>query len=444
MQKNAYHTIKSLAKKILPERKWSLLGYYKNILLTRCCRPYYPIARHRYNKILEDVRKKPKITVVFFVIHRAFWKYDEIYKLMEEDGRFRPFVVICPNINHSEEYMLQEMDQAYASFAENGYRAIKTFNKITRQWLDVKKEIKPDIVFFTDPGKASMNKYYISNFLDCLTVYMPYGVMTANIQRIQYDLVFHNLVWKCYYETIIHKEMAKKYATNKGVNVVIAGFPICDFFLNSAYTPNDVWKIKDKNVKRIIWAPHYTIETNIKKYAYANFLRDCRFMLELINQFEGKIQIAFKPHPLLKPTLYNHPDWGKDRTNAYYKTWQTIENGQLEEGSYVDLFLTSDAMILDSSSFISEYCCTGKPGLFLVRDDTIIQKFNEYGRKVFDLMYKANNHNEVLDFINRIVLAKSDPLSKARQAFIKKYLTPPNNQTAAKNIYSDLLKEIKL
>lgn len=445
MNKNPYDTVKSLARKILPRKTWRLLAYCKYAFLSKFFSPCYPFLRWRYNRILEKIRKKDKITAIFFLTHESIWKYEGVYKLMKQDERFKPIVVVCPNIHYDEEYMFQEMDRAYSSFLAKGYNVIKAFDENRRQWLDVKKEIKPDIVFFTNPSKISLNKYCVNNFLNCLTAYVPYGIMSANVQRVQYDLLFHNLVWRCYYETTIHKEMAEKYASNRGVNVIITGFPMCDIFLDTTYISKDVWKVKDKNVKRIIWAPHHTLEVDKEQCAaYSNFLRNYQFMLDIVKQFEGKIQVAFKPHPLLKPALYNYPGWGKERTDAYYKTWQTIENGQLEEGEYIDLFLTSDAMILSSISFISEYYCTGKPSLFLIRDDTIINKFNEYGRIAFDLMYKASNHDDILGFINKIVLGEDDPLSKDRWAFINKFFVYPNKQTAAKNIYCDLVKETRL
>lgn len=441
IRKSPYAAVKSFLKKVLRKKDWTLLAEYKNIFCAKLCFFYYPVVRRKYKKNLEKIRQKDKITVVFFVVHGSLWKCAEVYKLIAQDPRFDPVVVICPNINFGEEYMLQEMDKTHDSFLSKGYRVIKAYDENSQQWLDVKNKINPDIVFFTDPGKVSISRYYVANFLNCLTVYIPYGIMAANIQRIQYDLVFHNLIWRCYYETAIHKEMARAYATNKGINVVIAGFPMFDVFFNRAYSPGDVWKIKDRDVKRIIWAPHYSIENNKKRYAFANFLRDYQFMLDIAGQCAGRIQVAFKPHPMLKPALYNHPCWGKKRTDAYYQAWANAKSGQLEEGDYIDLFLTSDAMILDSISFITEYCCTGKPSLFLVRDETIVNKFNEYGRMAFDIIYKAANHAEVLDFINSTVLAGNDSLLVQRQAFIEKYFTPLNNQSAAKNIYDDLVKE---
>jgi hypothetical protein len=398
----------------------------------------------RYRAVVRRIQKKDRITAVFLLVYDSIWKYEGIYMLMKQDKRFNPVVVVVPCVFYDIEIMLEEMDRSYNSFLTKGYNVIKAYNETSKEWMDISNEIKPDIVFYTYPDNITKKKYYVHNFLNSLTVYVPYGIMTANIQQDQYDLIFHNMIWRCYYETVIHKAMARKYATNRGVNVSISGFPMGDIFLDNTLIPIDVWKNKNRDIKRIIWAPHYTIDENKRQYAYSNFLTDYQFMLDIAKQFEGAIQIAFKPHPVLKPTLYDNANWGKERTDVYYNTWQKISNGQLEEGSYEDLFLTSDAMILDSISFISEYLYTGKPSLFLIRNETIKTKFNEYGTLIFNLLYKSFNHRDIINFINQTVLKKEDPLLNERLNFINEYLRPPNNQTASQNIFNDIINHIKL
>ena len=112
-------------------------------------------------------------------------------------------------------------------------------------------------------------------------------------------------------------------------------------------------------------------------------------MLDLAQQYKGKIQIAFKPHPILKQKLYLHPEWGQKKTDKYYQTWQNSENTQLESEDYIDLFLTSDAMINSSVSFTAEYLFTGNPGLFTLKDDIIQSKFSRLGDMAFEKWYKA-------------------------------------------------------
>lgn len=47
----------------------------------------------------------------------------------------------------------------------------------------------------------------------------------------------------------------------------------------------------------------------------------------------------------------NEEEWEK-----YINSWKSLKNAYvMEEGDYKDLFLYSDAMILDSISFLAEY-----------------------------------------------------------------------------------------
>ena len=104
--------------------------------------------------------------------------------------------------------------------------------------------------------------------------------------------------------------------------------------------------------------------------------------------------------------------------------------------------MSSDAMIFDSISFISEYLFVNKPCLFLVKDETIKYKFNEYGSKAFSLMYQAKESEDIIYFINNVLLGANDLLSKERESFVNSVLLPPNGMTASQNIYNDLIKEL--
>ena len=73
-------------------------------------------------------------------------------------------------------------------------------------------------------------------------------------------------------------------------------------------------------------------------------------MVELAKKYQDSIQFAFKPHPVLKFRLINI--WGEQKTEEYYKLWETMPNTQLETGDYIDLFLTSDALGFLSVPFI--------------------------------------------------------------------------------------------
>ncbi|HPL04757.1 MAG TPA: CDP-glycerol glycerophosphotransferase family protein [Bacteroidales bacterium] len=407
-----------------------------------CGKPYFYYHQAKYKKIVAKKGKKERLKVAFFAFQDSIWKYDSLYKKLENHPKFDPVIVVIPYVTYGHESMLAEMNKTTKALANKGYKVIKSYNENTKKFMSVKKEIDPDLIFFTTPFRLTSPEYQISNYLDRLTAYVPYGFMTIKMEEDQYNQMFHNLAWRCYYETPIHKEMAKNVSHIKAKNVVVTGYPLVDTYLNTSYKPKEVWKNLDTRVKRIIWAPHHTLKANISMSSYSNFLTYSEFFFELIEKLNYKIQVAFKPHPILKLKLYKHPEWGKERTDKYYLRWATTPNCQLEEGDYDDLFLTSDALIHDSISFISEYCLTGKPMLFTVSDNKVTELFNTFGSKAFQLSYMAYNEVDIVQFVKNVVLNGNDSRKNERLTFVNDILKPPNNQTAVNNIINDLIENI--
>ena len=372
------------------------------------------------------------------MIHEAVWKHEGLFKLMEQDKRFDPIIIVCPYIVHGEEKMLKDMDQAYNFFLEKGHQVIKTFNIATNEWLDVKKRIQPDIVFFTNPHKLTKDKYSIKNFLKTLTCYVPYTFQTTFHYQQNYNSFFHNVLWKAYYPTTMHYNMAVKYAVNKGRNVIVTGYPVIDGFLNLSSSE----KFKENVKKNIIWSPHHTIEGAGMDLNFSNFLHYYNFMIQLANDYKEKIFITFKPHPLLRTKL-NYPNiWGTEKTDAYYNFWKKNEFCGFNDGNYTLLFKQSDAMIHDCDSFMGEYLSLNKPVLYTRRDDFVKDRMNEFGRSANEMHYQAGNKEEILEFINEVVIKEADSMKNKRTKWIEDFLTPPNNREASMNIYIDLRESL--
>ena len=161
-------------------------------------------------------------------------------------------------------------------------------------------------------------------------------------------------------------------------------------------------------------------------------------MLKLANKYKDKIEIAFKPHPLLKPALYSISEWGKERTDAYYQLWAIGENTTLHENEYVNLFRSSDAIINDSASFTIEYLYTKNPALYLNNyDRTPI--CNEVGKAAFDVHYHATTPDAIEEFILKVVINGEDTLKEQRECFYNTYLLPPNKSSVAENIVNEII-----
>ncbi len=438
--------LEKMLQKLLPKKWRQALGKLRvkvYWVLGWLATPYFLKTQTRYRKVLEKLRGKEKYRVAFFVFQDSIWKYDSLYQAMAAHSRFDPVVVVIPYVTHGHQAMVMEMERTAKAFEEKKYKVIKTYNPETDEFLDVNQAITPDIVFFTSPFRLTLPQYQVSNFTQCLTAYVPYGIMSVRAEEEQYNQLFHNLVWRCYYETPLHKEMAQEYSYIKARNVVVSGYPLADLFLGPK-SKHDGWKNRDANCKRIVWAPHHTLEKNITYYGYSNFLTYHEYFFTLVEQFNGKIQVAFKPHPILKLKLYNHPDWGVEKTNQYFERWETTPYCQLSEGDYIALFLSSDALIHDSISFISEYCYTGKPALFLLRDEHVFETFNKFGLMALQASYHAREAQEIFDFIEQVVIQQIDPKKNEREEFLNNYLRPPHGVSATQNILDDLTTQLNL
>lgn len=394
-----------------------------------------------HRQAIERIRaKKDIINVVFFAIFDSVWKYDELYKLMEKDIRFNPIILICPVVNYGRDDMLRNMDKCFVLFKQRGYNVCKAYNLITDQYIDVRKEFSPDIIFYTNPYEGLIDdRYYIRQFTDILTCYTPYGIFEDKHFDKDYDILLNNLLWRQYLGFPYHIELSEIYSRVKASNAVLSGYPGIDRFLKKGEIFEDVWKIKDKRIKRIIWAPHHTIDDYVF-VNYSTFLSYFDYMLGIAEKYDDKIQICFKPHPLLKNRL--ELMWGEERTKEYYDTWEHLSNGMLNDGAYEDLFMTSDAIIHDSGSFIGEYLYTKKPAMFLSNGRPLAEQYNDFAIRCLDNYYIGTSEDDIEKFINNLING-IDTLQIKREDFFLEELLPPNDKLASENIMDDLIKELR-
>lgn len=391
-------------------------------------------------KLLAEAQQKDRIKVAFLLINESIWKYERLYFLLKEDERFEPVVFVCPFKSFGEEVMKKEMEQSYTHFKEQGYEVQKTALK-TGEWLDVKAEFNPDLVFFTSPWLSTFQQYSINHFLDVLTGYVPYGFNSSNLYDVHFNFDMQNFCWKVFCETSYHKQLAQQYSMRKGKNFVFTGYPGIDNLIDPNYTQKDVWKKQDKPKKRIIWAPHHTIPTQSNLLDYATFFTFSEFMVEIAEKYKDQIQICFKPHPNLKGKLIKPEVWGTEKTEAYYERWKALPNGQTAEGNYLDLFLGSDALIHDSGSFLLEYLYVDNPVLFMINSEKVKEQFNQLGKKALENMALGYVKEDIVQFIEAVLNEKDDFKAKRRQ-FVKENLSVPNGELASANMYTYLVEHL--
>lgn len=404
---------------------------------------------------IRRLMKKEKIVVGFIANYSSTWSGDELYKLLEASDRFEPYVFLIANQNIEDiELIKKEYRENLNYFNKKGFRVKSTFDlESGRQYSWDEVGIMPEIcIWLTSWVELFKDQYYLLNYpLSVLHTYIPYGFMIAenknkNFVFQQYDKTIHNIAWKNFWESSFSLELSEKYSFAGKLNGVYTGVPKMDRLYNNETTNESVWdellrKNNKLNSKKIIFAPHHSI-CDEGTVMFSTFQYNYRVMIDMAKKYEDETVWVFKPHPQLKYKAVKSGIFkDMDEWDKYINEWKSLKNATvIEEGDYCDLFKDSDAMILDSISFLAEYLYSHKPLLFLRKDG---QYFNEFGEKLIEVHYGVNGNEEKLieEFIMDIVIKENDYMKLERERFFDQYLDYKkyNNKSAAECIFSELL-----
>lgn len=400
---------------------------------------YWLIQNFSYKIALYKIRKvKRPLNVIFIVSWDSVWKYDSIFQLMMTDGLFKPVVFVCPLETLSDDERIANLDKTLSYFISKGYPTICAYDKKTKKYINI-DSLSPDIIFYSTQYpfqlKKCYNQYSLRKYLKCFVNYayvnVPFKWSIASPTQ--------GLMWLYFIECDYNREQALRISKIEFKNTCVTGYPIYDAY-QSAKNDASVWKNDDPKFKRIIWAPHHSIKGHNGLLSFSTFIENAEKILDFAENNKDKFQFAFKPHPLLLQALYNHPQWGKEKTDAYYKKWAEGENTTLQTGTYMELFKSSDAMIHDCGSFIIEYLYTQKPVLYLGNNRE--EQSNIVGKKAYRCHYHGLSISDIEQFLNKVVLEGDDSMKSEREQFYNDVLLPPNGCSVAENIINEIKKEL--
>lgn len=406
---------------------------------------YYFLFRHiisygsSHGQILKEVEATNHVRVAFVVMNLSMWKMQPLVDLLLKDERFEVKIVLSPKQLLPDDEKELSMQPLRKFFFERGVSYEDYDSSLP---YDLRKNFDPHLIFFPQTYEGtSCFQHDWTSFYDKLIAYVPYSIWPGK-ELFGFDSWFHRIAWRIYYANDLLQKYAKSVSMIHAKNSRVVGYPSADLFLNSS---KDVWKLKDPNIKRIIWAPHFSIGTRKRAVEHSSFFMMSDYMVQLAEEFQDSIQIAFKPHPRLKTELYACDEWGRERTDRYYRLWETMPNTQLETGEYTDLFMSSDALIHECGSFMIEYLYSQKPCLYVIKDyDKYYSSQNKLGQNALDCHYQTETIEGIKNFIHQILFQNKDIKAQQRADFYKANLIPPYNHTVSVNIYEDIVNSLKL
>jgi hypothetical protein len=410
----------------------NLPGLFKYFLLFKV-----RLIHKRYKKILIQKKYKllegKKIRVVFFVSQKQLWGAQSLYEKLNSNDYFEALVVVFPNNEDRINKKSSTMKDNYDFFLDQGINVVNGYDLDNNTYFPA-SSFNPDIVFYDQPSPQIHKSLLWPNLSKTsLVCYIPYGYKIAPFYEAHFNLFLHNSSWHIFAESEWHKKQFIKYGSMNGRNVSVSGYPKLDQY-------NSATKIENRDFKRIIWAPHWSISNN----GYSTFDENCNFFLQYASA-NPNIHWVFKPHQRLRHYLEEIGFMTKEEVENYYEQWDKLPNATFyNEANYINLLKDSDALITDCGSFLAEYLPTKNPILLLISKNN--QGYNEIGARLVDSYYQATDNNLIEDFINEVVIEENDSLKDKRLLNLK--FVQPNSQGAGQFIVdylqSQLVEEIEI
>ncbi len=374
----------------------------------------------KYSQKINSIKKRlkdktSKIRVGFLVVFDSVFPLEPLFRKMMDDEIFEPFIIVIPDITRGDDNMFYQLNKTYKTLSNKYENIILSYNKKTGKFVDFSS--KMDIACFANPYENLTHKFYTIKWAyskNILPVYASYTLITSNyLVNTIINLYSLNLCWKVFADTEYNLEEFKKYTDRKGMNVHLTGYIKMDSLSEI--------KAKLKNRKKIIIAPHHSV--TMTKFPLSNFLTYADFFLELPQKYP-EIDFVFRPHPILYTTLERDNVWGKEKTKNYFEKMSNMPNVEYQNGGdYFDTFVNSDGIIHDCSSFLAEYLYVGKPACYMFKQDNKNNElYTELGQKCLEQYYKAFNKEDIIKFINDVIINGNDEKKFARNKFAHEHL----------------------
>lgn len=438
-----------MSKIIKSEIILTLLGiiYCRRLHFSKKLWYHIVIKRFYQKKIINKLRKKKgikPIRIIFFINNISFFKYDDLIRLFINDKNYEPVLIPLPILYHSKEEQKLAEQNIIKYCQSNHLPFLKAYDIEKGTYLPA-KDLHADFVTYVQPYDVyypyfwKIEKFYKTSFF----FYYPYGFHVEHKfqpnNKFFYDQLIHSVSWKIFYNTKNGEFFFRKCFLTKGKNYLYVGNLLKNRLLSNTF-PSNIWKDTSHKLKRIIWAPHH-IQIDLPGFPKSSFLNIYKDMIKLSIIFRDKIEIIFKPHPVLRERLNRL--WGIKKTNEYYELWKKFSYTNIvEDNSYIELFASSDALIHDGYTFMMEYLITTKPVLY-VNSVNLNNFFSGLALECYNVHYQGSNFKDIIHFINNVVISEDDFMKDKRERLINENFDLSNDFDPAMRIYQEFEKITK-
>lgn len=404
----------------------------------------YLAEKNRLQAItIRRLKRKKQINIAFVLYDSSMWCGDNLYYHFANDKRYNTVVYLCKrhDAGSGDPATIREFYKQTKEMKERGINVVPIIDEV--ESVDYHR---PDILVAMTPYDMSLPRKLVFAWMSfsTLLVYIPYSFFVWDSQdkgERSYAIPMTDMAWKMFIDTESNYQYYIEHKATKFVNGEASGCPRCDALYKANLDAGFTWKEAVPNSKRIIYAPHWSIDDGCK---FSTFQHNYSFIYDFARKHK-EISWVVKPHPNLVHQMVSSALFlNEEEALRYFERWDELPNAQVVTGGdYQKIFAGSDAMILDSGSFIGEYQYTGKPLLFLTRAE---QSFMPLALKILQNNYYVDGRDwfGIVEFITRVIIQGKDVKYNKRKEFFKQELDykGKNGLLASEYIYRSIDNEL--
>ncbi len=401
-----------------------------------------------FKRNFDELRVQTEPIKVGFVVYSSSeWQCERIYRLMQRESCFDPWIVVC-GYNHGDGDFVRSTYIKTCEFfrKKNNYKI--EYMGYCNRWIRERRLDEYQILFYISPFR-SLLPYEVNieyRHVNQVLIHIPYGAYLMNKRDKSYaesffDLPSFKMTWRYFAENTIIKNIKNEESRLGDYNVVYSGLPKIDDYITKSYIiRKNLWK--DKNCKiKIIWAPHF----NLQKGMNGTFAENYQWFLNYAKQHQ-EISWIIKPHPRMMVGLKDARLFKTDNAyKDYLRQWNDLQNARvIEYGEYYDIFDSSTALIHDCGSFLFEYTYTLKPQLVLLPDEP--RSTNAVYKKLLECNYssRGNDFKTIESFIEMLKVGEDYKFAKRTKCFEEELdYYGKNGMMASEFIVNSIKKEIE-
>lgn len=410
--------LKSAIKKICPVFFLEKYGRFRSFMLRKYhtikYRKLIRLTHEHYKSVAEKIKNRsdqPLRFASYVVYDSTFGAYGLMDLMLADSDKYSPQIVICPDVCRGEHQLKDQYKKTKDFFVRKYGKkyVVDGYDETTGSFIDLSDQF--DIIYCANPYDAMVNKVHGVQYLstkDVLPVYITYCFQPNKYTFGVMSLLEISLFWKVFTDTQYTMSEYRRFELIKGKNVQLTGYAKMDSLSK--------FVSRQRTRKRIIISPHHTI-TNTA-LPLSNFLKYKNFILTLPPKFP-QVDFVFRPHPLLFINMINEGFWTETDKNTYIHNLERVGIEYSVGGDYFDLFVNSDALIHDCSSFMVEYLYMDKPCCFIKKNNikALLSRLGNECLKCHDI---ATNEQEIESFIQRVLSDSYDIHKKNRDLILKK------------------------